>query len=107
MDEADVFLQGRSIGGVHDHSVTVFLRKLEYFAGILFLTTNRVNEFDDAILSRIHYKLKYEELSREFRQEVWRSFLSKSQTHGGSAQVSSDELHKLEGLDLSARDVGC
>ncbi|EDN03897.1 predicted protein [Histoplasma mississippiense (nom. inval.)] len=105
VDEADVFLHGRSVGGVHDHSVTVFLRKLEYFEGALFLTTNRVDEFDDAILSRIHYKLKYEDLSREFRREVWRSFLSKSRTHKGSAQVSDDELHKLEGLDLSARDI--
>ncbi|OJD27255.1 hypothetical protein ACJ73_01355 [Blastomyces percursus] len=107
VDEADVFLQGRSVGGVHDHSVTVFLRKLEYFEGVLFLTTNRVDEFDNSILSRIHYKLKYEDLGREFRRDVRRSFLSKSQTHQGSAQVSNDELHKLEGLDLSARDVGC
>ncbi|OJD21369.1 hypothetical protein ACJ73_07293 [Blastomyces percursus] len=105
VDEADVFLQGRSVGGVHDHSVTVFLRKLEYFEGVLFLTTNRVDEFDNAILSRIHYKLKYEDLGREFRRDVWRSFLSKSHTHQGSAQVSNDELHKLEGLDLSARDI--
>ncbi|OJD26245.1 hypothetical protein ACJ73_02381 [Blastomyces percursus] len=88
VDEADVFLQGRSVGGVHDHSVTVFLRKLEYFEGILFLTTNRVDEFDNAILSRIHYKLKYEDLGREFRRDV-----------------SNNELHKLEGLDLSARDI--
>ncbi|EEH19032.2 hypothetical protein PABG_01351 [Paracoccidioides brasiliensis Pb03] len=58
IDEDDVFLHGRSIGGVHDHSVTVFLRKLEYYEGILCLTTNRVDEFDDAILSRIHYKLE-------------------------------------------------
>ncbi|EDN03641.1 predicted protein [Histoplasma mississippiense (nom. inval.)] len=105
VDEADVFLHGRSVGGVHDHSVTVFLRKLEYFGGVLFLTTNRVDEFDDAILSRIHYKLKYEALGREFRRDVWRSFLSKSCTHQGSPQLSSDELHKLEGLDLSAREI--
>ncbi|PGH17055.1 hypothetical protein AJ79_01439 [Helicocarpus griseus UAMH5409] len=105
VDEADVFLHGRSIGGAHDHSVTVFLRKLEYFWGILFLTTNRVDEFDDAILSRMHYKLKYEDLSRESRREIWRNFLSKAHTHKGSAQVSDDELYKLEGLDLSARDI--
>ncbi|KAL2376051.1 hypothetical protein RJZ90_007765 [Blastomyces dermatitidis] len=105
VDEADVFLQRRSVGGVHNHSVTVFLRKLEYFEGVLFLTTNRVDEFDDAILSRIHYKLKYEDLGREFRRDVWRSFLSKSRTHKGSAQLFSDQLHKLEGLDLSAREI--
>ncbi|ODH45035.1 hypothetical protein ACO22_00427 [Paracoccidioides brasiliensis] len=98
IDEDDVFLHGRSIGGVHDHSVTVFLRKLEYYEGILCLTTNRVDEFDDAILSRIHYKLKYEDPTREFRRQIWGSFLSKADTHKGSAQVSSDKLHKLEGM---------
>ncbi|OJD25638.1 hypothetical protein ACJ73_02991 [Blastomyces percursus] len=105
VNEAGVFLHGRSIGGAHDHSVTVFLRKLEYFWEILFLITNRVDEFDDAVLSRMHYKLKYEDLSRESRREIWRNFLSKAHTHKGSAQVSDDELYKLEGLDLGARDI--
>ncbi|KAL2377209.1 hypothetical protein RJZ90_006929 [Blastomyces dermatitidis] len=105
VNKANVFLQGCSVDGVHNHSVTVFLHKLEYFEEVLFLTTNRIDEFDNAILSRIHYKLKYEDLSWEFWRDVWRSFLSKSHTHQGSAQVSNDELHKLEGLDLSARDI--
>jgi hypothetical protein len=29
----------------------VFLRVLEYYAGILFLTTNRVGDFDEALAS--------------------------------------------------------
>lgn len=66
MDEDDVFLHKCSVGGVHDHSVMIFLCKLEYFERVLFLTTNCVDEFDDAILSRIHYKLKYEALGWEF-----------------------------------------
>ncbi|EQL28310.1 hypothetical protein, variant [Blastomyces dermatitidis ATCC 26199] len=105
MNKADVFLHECSVSEVHNHSVTVFLHKLEYFEEVLFLTTNHVNEFDDAILSRIHYKLKYEALSWEFWRDVWRSFLSKSCMHKRSPQLSSDELHKLKGLDLSAREV--
>ena len=42
--------------------VSVFLRKLEYCEGIMFLTTNRVSDFDEAILSRIYLMLKYHEL---------------------------------------------
>lgn len=42
LDEADVFLKRRSSQNLHRNSlVAVFLRKLEYCAGILFLTTRR------------------------------------------------------------------
>jgi hypothetical protein len=37
----------------------VFLRVLEYYAGILFLTTNRVGVIDEAFRSRIHISLYY------------------------------------------------
>ena len=36
---------------------------MEYYAGILFLTTNRVGDFDEAFTSRIHVSLYYPELS--------------------------------------------
>lgn len=41
----------------------VFLRVLEYYAGILFLTTNRVGDFDEAFASRIHISLYYPPLT--------------------------------------------
>ncbi|KAK7959415.1 uncharacterized protein PG986_004269 [Apiospora aurea] len=41
----------------------VFLRVLEYYAGVLFLTTNRVGDFDEAFTSRIHISLYYPELN--------------------------------------------
>lgn len=43
LDEADVFLEKRTMNDVHRNAlVSIFLRQLEYFQGILFLTTNRV-----------------------------------------------------------------
>ena len=43
IDEADVYLEKRNIQDIHRNAlVSVFLRQLEYFQGILFLTTNRV-----------------------------------------------------------------
>ncbi|KAF2177301.1 hypothetical protein K469DRAFT_742614, partial [Zopfia rhizophila CBS 207.26] len=55
LDEADVFVEQRTTENTLCNAlVTVFLRKLEYFEGILFLTTNRVRTFDEAIVSRIH-----------------------------------------------------
>jgi hypothetical protein len=41
----------------------VFLRVLEYYAGILFLTSNRVGDFDEAFASRIHISLYYPPLT--------------------------------------------
>lgn len=43
LDEADVFLEKRNMADIHRNAlVSIFLRQLEYFQGILFLTTNRV-----------------------------------------------------------------
>lgn len=43
LEEADVFLETRQLYDLHRNSlVSVFLRQLEYFQGILFMTTNRV-----------------------------------------------------------------
>lgn len=60
LDEVDVFVERRSADHTHRNAlVSVFLRKLEYHKGILFLTTNRVQSFDDAIANRIHFAMKY------------------------------------------------
>jgi hypothetical protein len=45
---------------------------LEYYSGILFLTTNRVGDFDEAFASRIHISLYYPELGKEETMDVFR-----------------------------------
>ncbi|KAK3988845.1 hypothetical protein QBC44DRAFT_242802 [Cladorrhinum sp. PSN332] len=45
--------------------VSVFLRILEYYSGILFLTTNRVGAIDDAFRSRLHLTLYYPRLNKD------------------------------------------
>ncbi|RGP60190.1 protein msp1 [Fusarium sporotrichioides] len=60
LDEADVFLAERRRDDFNRNGlVAVFLRVLEYYAGILFLTTNRIGDFDEAFASRIHMSLHY------------------------------------------------
>ncbi len=72
LDEADVFLEARRASDLHRNSlVSVFLRALEYFHGVLFLTTNRVETFDVAFTSRIHVALHYLPLSADHRRRVW------------------------------------
>jgi hypothetical protein len=60
---------------VRNGLVSVFLRKLEYCEGIMFLTTNRVSRFDEAILTRIHLMLRYDDLNQAGRMTTWRHFL--------------------------------
>nr|WNZ75142.1 ATPase family AAA domain-containing protein [Ovatospora sp.] len=64
LDEADIFLSRRELGDLKRNAlVSVFLRVLEYYSGILFLTTNRVGTLDEAFKSRIHVSLYYPPLS--------------------------------------------
>lgn len=55
----------------------VFLRALDYFQGILFLTTNRVGQFDEAFMSRIHLSLGYEKLGDMAREQIWNNLFNK------------------------------
>ncbi|KAI0752500.1 P-loop containing nucleoside triphosphate hydrolase protein [Daedaleopsis nitida] len=78
IDEADVFLEQRSLHDmIRNAMVAVFLRHVEYYRGILFLTTNRVKAFDEAFLSRIHVALHFHELTKDARKQVWTAFLKK------------------------------
>ncbi len=71
-DEADVFLESRERGDIERNSlVSVFLRALEYYQGLLFLTTNRIGTFDEAILSRVHVILHFPDLTDIERAKIW------------------------------------
>ena len=69
----------------------------------MFLTTNRVRDFDDAIQSRITLAVKYEALSLATRKQVWVSFLEKAVTVNGAAKFNQKELDQLAGKDLNGR----
>lgn len=72
LDEADVFLAERTRHDLQRNSlVSVFLRVMEYFTGILFLTTNRVGSFDEAFKSRIHLSLYYPPLDWPQSKGIW------------------------------------
>lgn len=49
----------------------VFLRVLEYYNGVLFLTTNRVGTIDEAFKSRIHLSLYYPPLTEKQTLDIF------------------------------------
>lgn len=67
----------------HTHTpFQVFLRVLEYYEGILFLTTNRVGVFDEAFKSRIHLPLYYPPLEWKYTKKIWHTHLLKLDRSG-------------------------
>ncbi|CAG8781213.1 31289_t:CDS:2, partial [Gigaspora margarita] len=79
LDEADIYFERRSTADLNRNMmVGIFLRLLEHYQGILFLTTNRVENFDEAICSRISMFLHYPELGPKERREVWTNFIKRA-----------------------------
>jgi hypothetical protein len=95
IDEADIYMELRITAHLERNNLVAgFLRAMEYYQGILFLTTNRVGTFDDAFISRIHVSIHYPEFNEENRIEVWQSFMKKLEKENGDKMVISDGLKK-------------
>ena len=108
LDEADIFLEKRTIQDIHRNAlVSIFLRLLEYFQGILFLTTNRVETFDDAFQSRIHVALRYGELTPKAKRSVWKLFLERVREKEGLQiqEFTEDDFDALSRRNLNGRQV--
>ena len=71
IDEADVYIHERGSDLEQNAIVGVFLRLLEYYNGILFLTTNRETIVDDAIISRITAHVRYKLPESDQQREIW------------------------------------
>ncbi|KAF8636274.1 hypothetical protein AX17_003665 [Amanita inopinata Kibby_2008] len=105
IDEADVFLEKRSLHDLERNAmVAVFLRHVEYYRGILFLTTNRVSAFDEAFFSRIHVALHFTELSEESRRQVWTAFINKIDSESLS-QTSPEQIRQLAKREVNGRQI--
>ncbi|KAI0017487.1 hypothetical protein F4780DRAFT_587807 [Xylariomycetidae sp. FL0641] len=119
LDEADVFLAKRNREDVKRNGlVSVFLRLLEYYSGILFLTTNRVGAIDDAFRSRLHLTLYYPSLDWKKSKKIWKTNLkrlreiSRERESEGRAGVQVDEkkimkfaMSNFEELQWNGRQI--
>jgi SpoVK/Ycf46/Vps4 family AAA+-type ATPase len=77
IDEADVFLEERiGTSDVNRNAlVSVLLRVLEYYDGIIILTTNRITSLDVAVQSRMHLAIQYKDLSEQQKKSIFKKFL--------------------------------
>ncbi|KAK7426435.1 hypothetical protein QQZ08_007030, partial [Neonectria magnoliae] len=104
LDEADVFLQRRgSDSKKRNELVSAFLRHLEYYQGLLFLTTNRIDAIDPAFRARIDLIVPYTPLDVARRKHVWLNFLQRLPPDAIVLQEGDiDELAKNE---LNGREI--
>lgn len=134
LDEADVFMSARTsynikgnelVSGkvfgdseVGSYSIqdpmmltqihlSVFLTQIEYYPGILFLTTNRASDIDFAFQSRIDLFLPYQDLDMGARRRIWDNFITRAgREHFLPPSGDMNEhLDRLSRLALNGREI--
>ncbi|KIL83692.1 hypothetical protein FAVG1_13085 [Fusarium avenaceum] len=106
LDEADIFLEKRSTYyGARNSLVTAFLRILEYFQGVLFLTTNRIQSFDSAFKSRIQVAIHYPKLDVASRQHLWQIFLARASATIQDLDSWADLAGSVAHEELNGRQI--
>ena len=101
-----MFLQRRAeLTLERNRVVAVFLRKLEYYDGVLFLTTNLVHQFDDTILNRIHLMMRYDKLEKKARKIIITRFLESVNGGRGLLDISTEYVDRFAYVSLNGRQV--
>ena len=102
IDEADVYIRKRGNDLQHNALVAAILRTLEYFDGLLFMTTNRGEDVDDAILSRCIAVIKYTTPTPEAAKRIWQVLATqfKAEMSGGLINQLVDTFPKVSGRDI-------
>ncbi|CAB9527486.1 AAA family ATPase [Seminavis robusta] len=103
IDECDIFLASRTKDDVlRNAMVGIFLRLLEYYNGILFLTSNRAEDMDEAFQSRISVTIEYGALDAPTRKQIWSNLLGAAGTKHSDGLV---DLDRLADYDLNGRQI--
>ena len=102
LDEADVFVLERGFELTQNAIVAEFLRTLEYYDGLLFLTTNRVHGVDEAILARCAAVIDYLPPNQDDARAIWQTMSAEHDITLDPALL--DELvHVFDGI--TPRDI--
>ena len=126
IDECDVFLEQRTMSDLErnklvsgemsfarfppgkqaNSSSLVFLRLLEYYKGVMFLTTNRVSTFDAAFQSRIHLTIDYPKLDFHSKMLIWQTFLRpQSDAPRYGSNIREKDIKALAKTDMNGREI--
>ena len=68
----------------------------------MFLTSNRINDFDAAFESRIHLTVHYPPLDTPSRLHVWKTFVQMGDLE---SRLSHKDLEALAKIELNGRQI--
>lgn len=102
IDEADVYVHKRGDDLQQNAIVGVFLRVLEYYRGVMFLTTNRADLVDDAIASRCLARIDYGAPGPVLQKRIWKVL---AETAGIDLSMGVIDQVVARYPDLTGRDV--
>lgn len=102
LDEADVFVVQRGNNIEQNAIVAEFLRTLEYVTGLLFMTSNRASDIDEAIISRCAAIIDYAPPSPADAAAIWRVMANQYE-----AQLPDKLIAQLVDLfpEIAPRDI--
>ena len=102
LDEADVFVVQRGNNIEQNAIVAEFLRTLEYFDGLLFMTTNRPGDIDEAIISRCAAIIDYVPPNPDDAAAIWMVM-----SHQYGVGISKKVIASLVSLfpEIAPRDI--
>ena len=99
-DEVDIFLAKRTKNDLNRAAIVgVFLRLMDYFRGVMFLTSNRPKVIDYAIHSRVTLRIDYPDLDYNTRMDIWKDKL------GYAGIIVKDGYSDLSKLKLNGRQI--
>lgn len=79
LDEVDVFAVNRIGASIDRNAMTaIFLRMLERYSGVMFMTTNLKDNLDPAFISRATATIEYKSLTAKDRESIWNGILNKA-----------------------------
>ncbi|CAK4033876.1 related to TOB3 (member of AAA-ATPase family) [Lecanosticta acicola] len=107
VDECDVFLEQRAATDIDRNKlVAVFLRLLEYYKGVIFLTTNRGGMIDRAFQSRIALVIQYPVLDFYAKKHIWETFVRPSVDFPqNDSDLTDADIESLAKLDINGREI--
>jgi hypothetical protein len=94
------------------------LRALDYYVGIMFLTTNLLEDLDYAFLSRIHMHFRYPVLPVDSRLKIWEDTINRKSDSSANCtkddsghqvhpqvEMSEKDLNILASWELNGREI--
>ncbi|WP_022869585.1 ATP-binding protein [Yaniella halotolerans] len=102
LDEADVFVLERGFELAQNAIVAEFLRTLEYYDGLLFLTTNRIHGVDEAILARCAAVIDYLPPTTDDARQIWQTMAAE---HGVTLEATLVEELLVGFEGITPRDI--